>query len=645
MINPWLTIPAADYKIHMEHKSVRQSETQPHRAIDFLSASAAMRTVPLTLSHVEKQESLTVVVDFDSRLHTGVVDSIEHFWKTQGNVKDVTVLSTDVVSKSEDLAPGNVVLYGTFEIREDNPVFHAFRGTWIGELLRKEAPHFSGEVGGLVVGKNPFSEGSSVIVVATSLDLLPQLHEHYDGSKSFVSVVNGRLETVMIYDAGFNRIDPGIDLKLALEDMWYFFRVVEEAHPHPLMNISPEGYIDLKRNAQESLEKAADSRSIVTISALSVELAKAAAAFQDGHTNHYLDLQGGYSDTTRRMLPFKLSYQLGAFYADQLIENEHRRKIVAIANKDPFDFLQPILAAISGEKLDKKITSFVANQGVYWFYFAPIDEPRLALTTVDRTGETIEEMLDLVTMSTYQSSIVSTDKEERVEDFHEYYHNGDTCYYRFDSFRNSKKQKAYADDLFAEIRSNGTKNFIIDLRFNGGGNSAYGDYLLDCLTVKPYRFTARMDVKLSEHLYEQHEYYRAFDELTGQTITRRAGLRNPEDRGNRFEGNLYVLVGPKTFSSAGGLAAIVKDYELGTLIGEEVGATRQTFGENLHKRLPHSGLGFNVSCKQFFAPIPQFGDERRGTLPDIPINEQVFTTYPDSDDPVLSYALDHIASR
>ena len=252
-----------------------------------------MRTVPLTLSHVEKQESLTVVVDFDPRLHTGAVDSIEHFWKTQGNVKDVTVLSTDVVSKSEDLALGNVVLYGTFEIREDNPVFHAFRGTWIGELLRKEAPHFSGEVGGLAVGKNPFSEGSSVVVVATSLDLLPQLHEHYDGSKSFVSVVNGRLETVMMYDAGFNRIDPGIDLKLALEDMWYFFRVVEEAHPHPLMNISPEGYIDLKRNAQESLEKAAGSRSIVTTSALSVELAKSAAAFQDGHTNHYLDLQGG----------------------------------------------------------------------------------------------------------------------------------------------------------------------------------------------------------------------------------------------------------------------------------------------------------------------------------------------------------------
>lgn len=319
----------------------------------FLSASVAMGTEPLTLSHAEKQESLTVVVDFDPSMHTSVVESIEQFWKTQGNVKDVTVLSTDGVSKSEDSALGNVVLYGTFEIRGDNPVFHAFRGTWIGKLLRREAPHFSGEVGCLVVGKNPFSEGSSVVVVANSLDLLPQLHEHYDGSKSFVSVVNGHLETVMMYDAGFKKIDPGIDLKLALEDMRYFFRVIEEAHPHPLMYISPEGYIDLKRSAQESLEKAADSRSIVATSALSVALAKAAAAFQDGHTNHYLDLQVDHAGTTRRMLPFELSYQLGAFYADRSIENEHRRKVVAIANKDPIDFLQPILAAISGEKLEK----------------------------------------------------------------------------------------------------------------------------------------------------------------------------------------------------------------------------------------------------------------------------------------------------
>ena len=52
-----------------------------------------------------------------------------------------------------------------------------------------------------------------------------------------------------------------------------------------------------------------------------------------------------------------------------------------------------------------------------------------------------------------------------------------------------------------------------------------------------------------------------------------------------------------------------------------------------------------MACKLFFAPIPRFDDKRRGTLPDVPVDEDVFMKYPDSDDPVLSYALDHIVSR
>ena len=52
-----------------------------------------------------------------------------------------------------------------------------------------------------------------------------------------------------------------------------------------------------------------------------------------------------------------------------------------------------------------------------------------------------------------------------------------------------------------------------------------------------------------------------------------------------------------------------------------------------------------MACKLFFAPIPRFDDERRGTLPDVPVDEDIFMKYPDSDDPVLSYALDHIVSR
>ena len=49
----------------------------------------------------------------------------------------------------------------------------------------------------------------------------------------------------------------------------------------------------------------------------------------------------------------------------------------------------------------------------------------------------------------------------------------------------SGQSRSLADSLFAEIISKGTKNLVIDLRFNGGGNFRYGDYLLDYPTDNP----------------------------------------------------------------------------------------------------------------------------------------------------------------
>ena len=80
-----------------------------------------------------------------------------------------------------------------------------------------------------------------------------------------------------------------------------------------------------------------------------------------------------------------------------------------------------------------------------------------------------------------------------------------------------------------------------------------------------------MDIRLSELLFNTYEGYREFEGLTGMTISRHFRLEHPEDRGIRFGGKLYVLVEPGTFSSAGMFVAIVKDFQVGTLIGERPG--------------------------------------------------------------------------
>ena len=168
------------------------------------------------------------------------------------------------------------------------------------------------------------------------------------------------------------------------------------------------------------------------------------------------------------------------------------------------------------------------------------------------------------------------------------------------------------------------------------------DYILDHLTSKPYRMFSRMDVKLSKEVFEQGLYDNKFEELTGLTVTRRNSLKQPKDRGYRFKGRLFLLTGPYTFSSAAAFAAVVKDFKMGTIIGEETGSPRQCFGDALRFSLPHSGLMFNVSYKHFYAPMPKPDDDIHGTIPDIVVDEEMLSEYKDAEDPLLAFVLDYI---
>ena len=608
------------------------------------------RTV-LSLSSVVVQGTITVVVDFDVSHQQDVAQEIVRFWETKKYTETVKLVPMAELTGNtdKDVIEGALVLYGTFEESDGNPVFSAFRGTWLEGFLC-DSSRFSTQVGVIAVGRHPFTDGYVVVFAATSLQLIPRLHESYllyesyEEPESLILTIEGGLTSTMKYDAGFQTVIPVIDLDLALDDVSFFFRIIEEAHPQPLLNISPEEYIKLKQDVKERLKECADKGKTVLISELTIELAKAAAALEDGHTSLNLGQQHvDISDRSRRMLPFEIAYESGTLYRAYPYQGKQRQKIVGINNMDPVTFLKPILAGISGEKLSHKLSVFVRNQAVFWYFLTPFEGETIPITTEEEFSNKKTHTYSLVSVFEHQTSVVSADEDEFVDNQHRYYHDGATFYYRFDSFMNSDEQKAYADRLFAELDANGTKNLVIDLRFNGGGNSRYGDYLLDYLTDKPYRMCARVDLKLSEHLYAQHGP--THEELTGLTTTQRVANEKPNDRGIRFSGDFYVLIGPSTYSSAHMFVSVVKDYELGTLIGEETGETRLSFGEVLSKSLPNSELYMNVSCKQFFAPIPRFDDEHRGTVPDVPAGIEMFGKYPDSNDPVLSYALDYIAAR
>jgi len=61
-------------------------------------------------------------------------------------------------------------------------------------------------------------------------------------------------------------------------------------------------------------------------------------------------------------------------------------------------------------------------------------------------------------------------------------------------------------------------------------------------------------------------------------------------------------------------ASTIKDYKLGTLIGEETGGLATSYGDIYPFQLPNTRLHCGVSHKRFVRPSGE--DDGRGVLPD-----------------------------
>lgn len=622
----------------------------------------SFKAEPLTLDRVADSigDTVYVVLDFPEEEHRDVVKSLRSHWlkeKEQRGIQEVVFLSSDAPSfgsAKERLKGKNFYIYGTFALREHNLVFRSLADTPY-NVTGKEAAM---DIRGIIVGKNPFGGGFVNIFAAPSPRSLLDIHRFYEGTNSFIVVMEGRIVNRGGFDDDFRPIADDfrpIAMSLSesesLEDVDFFFHTLESVHPQLLAFVSPEDYLNLKRKVKEQLQAATDGEGKLSQSSLAVTLAEAAAFFQDGHTSLSLSslslssLLADETDSSRRMLPFHLNYRFGYILIGNTIEElEHlkRHKLLKMNGVDFIEFIHPILDKISGERRAHKIAGFIGQQRTYWALIPLTDSSEISITVQDDQGQIHTQNIELIAIQDYHSKIPSEERTS-AKSFYELYDGGKTCYYQYNSFLYSDSEKQYVDALFKVIKEKNVQNLIMDLRFNEGGNSSMGDYIISYLTSRPYRMFSREDVKLSNEIFEMGRCDRKFEQLAaGLTITLRYPFAEPEDRGYRFKGSVFVLTGPNTFSSAADFAAVVKDFEIGTIIGEETGGLRQCFGEILLFSLPHSKIEFSVSCKCFYAPIPKPDDDKHGTIPDVIVDEGMLSKYSDANNPVLAFALDYV---
>jgi Periplasmic protease len=192
--------------------------------------------------------------------------------------------------------------------------------------------------------------------------------------------------------------------------------------------------------------------------------------------------------------------------------------------------------------------------------------------------------------------------------------------------------------MFSDMKEKGIKNLIIDLRFNGGSSSRLRDMLLSYLTDKPFRQYSRVDVKISKQ-YRNRKLWGDWPEDGSVVKYDTAEFIEPRPDPLRFREDVYVLTSKYTFSSATDFATAVKNFGIGTIIGEETGGLPTCYGDNIYLTLPNSGIRCTVSCKYFVRPSGV--DDGRGVISDYevkPLSEDLIT----GKDRVLELTLDLI---
>jgi hypothetical protein len=173
----------------------------------------------------------------------------------------------------------------------------------------------------------------------------------------------------------------------------------------------------------------------------------------------------------------------------------------------------------------------------------------------------------------------------------------------------------FLSGIFSYLKENGIENLVIDIRANGGGASSMGDELIDYLTNKPWTQFGSSRVKYSEQAiaqWQQSGWYRTRKAGTIESYT--GGLEKPSNNSLRFNGSVYLLTSRFTFSSASSFAAAIKDFNIGTVVGEETGGIFPNFGDVIIFELPNSKIKGQCSHKEWHRWNDT--DPGRGVKPD-----------------------------
>mgnify|MGYP000860505159 FL=1 len=199
-------------------------------------------------------------------------------------------------------------------------------------------------------------------------------------------------------------------------------------------------------------------------------------------------------------------------------------------------------------------------------------------------------------------------------------------------FHNDVLKKEYKQNFeksiascFEQISNNETKNLILDLRNNQGGDIENGVYLLSYLLNKPFSVV--------------QEYFCVDDNELKRCNGPSLGLHDPKS--NNFKGNLFVLINGGSFSNSGIVSSCLQANNRAIFIGQETGGNPNVITGFIRDiKLPNTKIQVQVPTKQFVI-TNKLNNNGRGIMPTQFI-EPTLSDLLEGKDTELNYCIDLI---
>ncbi|QNO13849.1 hypothetical protein HYG86_03245 [Alkalicella caledoniensis] len=351
----------------------------------------------------------------------------------------------------------------------------------------------------------------------------------------------------------------------------------------------------------------------MTVGEFTIVVSEIIIKLEDGHTSVANVFQGDLK------LPMEIAYVDNEFYVldgKDVMAGDKLISLGGITMQEIYEVAKRRVPAENIYWINDRVKDFALWESTLTQLGATIDDVKNIEVELKRYGEVIKTSLNFNDTYTRPVDNQRFYPVRYVSRGYSYFLDAenDLCYFLLTRCVYDDQYIAFMETMFKDVKDNGINNIVIDIRGNPGGDSRVINEFIRYIDIDEYLSfggKGRTSTASKEQRGTGSRNSKAEPNLVNN-------IRAEEEL--IFDGKIYALIDNGTFSSANWFAVIIKDNELGTIIGEPTGNAPNSYGDILRFQLTNSKIRYFISHTQWVRPKGKgLGADEDALYPHYPI--------------------------